>query len=416
MDKGKVAIIGGGVAGLCSAYYLNARGYDVTVFEQGKFDQGCSLGNAGMIVPSHFVPLAQPGMIAKGIRWMFDSESPFYIRPRLSWGLLDWGLKFYRSSSKIHVNNSVRLLADLNLESRELYSSLAEELGDFGLQKKGLIMLCRTQRGFEEEKELAGMAHRLNMKAEILNPEQLSALDPGIRMNVVGGVYFPEDAFFTPDLFMKLLVNKLKVTGVRLYEDKRVDDIEVNGNRIKSLKVNNQMHEADEFIIAGGSWSGIMAKRAGIKIPLLAGKGYSFTVKEPVETPEICAILTEAKVAVTPMKGGLRFAGTMEIGGLDDRINEHRTRGIKKSVTEYYPEFMLSDFDDVDIWHGFRPVSPDGLPYIGRAGKYSNLIIATGHGMMGMSMGPVTGKLVSELMTGDRMSMDIGKLSVNRFN
>ena len=173
MNRGKVVILGGGVIGLCSAYYCKNHGFEVTILDKGEFSSGTSFGNAGMIVPSHFVPLAQPGIIAKGIKWMFDSESPFYVRPRFSRSLLDWGWKFYQYSSKNHVLGSAPLLKKLNLESKRLYVSLCDQLEDIKIHEKGLIMYCKTRRALDEEAKLADQAVKLGLKAIVMDEQQL---------------------------------------------------------------------------------------------------------------------------------------------------------------------------------------------------------------------------------------------------
>ena len=172
---------------------------------------------------------------------------------------------------------------------------------------------------------------------------------------------------------------------------------------------------ADEFILCGGSWSPVLARELGLKIPIQAGKGYSLTLTQPRELPQLCSIFTEARVAVTPMGASLRFGGTMEIAGLNEDINPVRVQGIIKSVPKYFPKFTPEDFDGIQPWRGLRPCSPDGLPYLGRTAKFSNLILATGHAMMGMSLSPITGQLVSEIVSGEKPSFDLNLLSPDRF-
>jgi D-amino-acid dehydrogenase len=416
MSKESVIIVGGGVVGLCSAYYLAKSGYKVTIIDKGSFTASASHCNAGMIVPSHFVPLAQPGMITKGIKWMFNSESPFYIKPRLSTELIDWGWKFYKKSTGKHVEKSASPMKVLNLESKRLYDELLGEFDNFPLHKKGLIMYCKTQKTLDEEIELAEHANRIGLKAEALDKKGLEELDPDISIDVAGGVFFPEDAFLTPGLFLESLIAQLKKLGVEMIPENGVEAFEVNGSKIAGITTATGRLTADHYVIAAGAWSKKASKNLKINIPLLAGKGYSFTVPKPVQMPGVCSILTEAKVAVTPMEHGLRFAGTMEIGGLDTSINQKRVNGIKKSISAYFPEFKLEDFEGLEVLSGLRPCSPDGLPYIGKARAYDNLVVATGHGMMGMSMGPVTGHIVSQLINGEQIANDISVLDVDRFN
>jgi|TARA_B110000305_G_scaffold235709_1_gene295821 D-amino-acid dehydrogenase len=415
MSKGKIVILGGGVIGLCSAHYLKNRGFEVTILDKGDFSSGTSFGNAGMIVPSHFVPLAQPGMIAKGIKWMFDAESPFYVKPRFSRSLLDWGWKFYQHSSKKHVLGAAQLLKELNLESKKLYVSLCDQFEDIKIDEKGLIMYCQTQRALDEEAQLADQAIKLGLKAFVMDKQQLNDLDPKVTLDVKGGVYFPDDAFFSPKLFLEKLKLNLTAAGVKMVS--HVEDLKFVGHHdLKSIDTNQGLFSADQFVISAGVWSEKLAQALGLNILVQPGKGYSFTIKHPVEMPSICSILTEAKVAVTPMSEGLRFAGTMEIGALNFDINERRVQGIKKSIATYFPSFKFADFNEAEIWTGLRPCSPDGLPYIGRVKKLPNVLLATGHGMMGMSLGPITGKLIAEIADNQPPKIEISRLAVERFH
>jgi D-amino-acid dehydrogenase len=415
MNKGKVMVLGGGVIGLCSAYYLKNRGFEVTILDKGDFFSGTSFGNAGMIVPSHFVPLAQPGMIAKGIKWMFDAESPFYVKPRFSRSLLDWGWKFYQHSSEKHVTGAAQLLKELNLESKKLYVSLCDQFEDIKIDEKGLIMYCQTQRALDEEATLANQAMKLGLKAVVMDNQQLNDLDPNLTLDVKGGVYFPEDAFFSPKLFLEKLKSDLKAAGVKMVS--YVDNLKfVVHEDLRSIDTNQGLFSADQFVISAGVWTGKLAQFLGLNIPMQPGKGYSFTLENPVETPRICSILTEAKVAVTPMSEGLRFAGTMEIGALNFDIDQRRVHGIKKSIGKYFPSFNMTDFKEAKIWSGLRPCSPDGLPYIGRTKKLPNVLLAAGHGMMGMSLGPITGKLIAEIADNQPPKIEISKLAVERFH
>jgi D-amino-acid dehydrogenase len=371
-----------------------------------------------MLVTSHFVPLAAPGMVALGLKWMWNPASPFYVKPRLSRDLLDWGVKFWRAATPEHVRRAAPVLRDLSIASHRCFDELAALPGsDFHLVKKGLLMLCRTAHALDEEIRTVEMGRSLGIAAEALDATQVAALDPGIRMDVVGGVYFPRDCHLIPDRFVSQLQDRLTEKGVQFVWNTDVTGWRVEGRRQIRAATTRQGDEieADEFVLCGGSWSPLLARELGLRIPMQAGKGYSLTLKQPRQLPEICAILTEARVAVTPMDGALRFAGTMEIAGLDEGINPIRVRGIIAAATKYYPEFEPSDFEGVAPWRGLRPCSPDGMPYVGRTARFANLYIATGHAMMGISLGPVTGKLIAEILAGELPQIDMAQLSPDRY-
>jgi D-amino-acid dehydrogenase len=412
----RVLIVGGGVIGLSTAYYCRLRGCEVTVLDRAASEEdGCSFGNAGMIVPSHFVPLAAPGMVGLALRWMWNPESPFYIQPRLDLGLLSWGLKFYRSATAAHVARSAPLLRDLHLLSRECFEELAERGADFGLVKKGLLMLCKEKHVFEEEARVAERARELGIPAERLRVEELAKLEPNIRMDVVGAIYYPKDCHLSPSHFLRALRKSLEEMAVDLKWNREVIGWRTDGHHIRTVRTSGREWEGDEFVVCGGAWSAGVVRDLRLNLPLQAGKGYSVTLPQPRALPQICAILTEARVAITPMNGALRVGGTMEMSGINREIRPARVQGIVKAVPRYYPDLRREDFDGLTAWCGLRPCSPDGLPYLGRTGRYANLSIATGHAMMGLSLGPITGKLMAKVLAGEPPGLNLGLLHPDRY-
>jgi D-amino-acid dehydrogenase len=418
-----IVIIGAGVIGLCCAYYAARRGHRVTVFDRNPEQRdGCSFGNAGMIVPSHFVPLAAPGMVALGLKWMWNPESPFYIKPRLNWDLLSWGWQCWRTANARQVERAAPLLRDLSFASRACFEELADgapasgpAIGDFGLVKRGLLMLCKTPYTLDEEAKSAARANELGVPAEVLDAKQTAALDPAITMDIAGAVYFPKDAHLFPNRFMAALKARCAEMGVKFIWSANISAFTHHSSLITTTRTGANEWEADEFVLAGGSWSPALARALGLRIPMQAGKGYSLTLPNPPQLPQLCSILTEARVAVTPMGGALRIGGTMEIAGLNEDINPVRVRGIIKSALKYFPAFKETDFNGVQPWRGLRPCSPDGLPYLGRTAKFKNLTLATGHAMMGLSLGPITGRLVAELLSDERPSFDLALLNPDRY-
>ena len=412
-----MVIIGGGVVGLCSAYYLNLRGFDVTIVDQGSPDAvGCSFGNAGLIVPSHFVPLAAPGMVALGLRCMWSPESPFYLRPRFSPRLFRWGWRFWRACSPEQVRRASPVLRDLSLASRSAYEELVSHVGsDLAVVKNGLLLLCKTEHAFQEEGILAEQAKQLGIPAEVLDPGQTASKDPQITMAIVGAIYYPLDCHLSPMKLMDALRKHLTNSGVLFRWNTAIHRWVRRNSHIAAIESATESFEADEYVLAAGVWSDDLARQLNLRIPMEAGKGYSLTLPNPPELPSIPAILVEGRVAVTPMGTSLRFGGTMELSGIDRSINPSRIRGIVKSALQYYPTFRECDFEDVQPWCGLRPCSPDGLPYLGRIEALSNLTVATGHAMLGISLGPITGKIVSELTANQSPTLDIDMLSISRF-
>lgn len=413
----KIGIIGGGIIGLSAAYYLNKTGHQVTIIDQSDLKDGCSFGNAGMIVPSHIIPLAAPGMISKGIRWMFNSQSPFYVKPRLNGKLIKWGYHFYRSSTKEHVFRSAPALKSLSLFSKEMYQQLAKDLPfDFGYHERGLLMLYKTKEAEHEETEMALFANQQGVEAHVLSPQEVQKLEPEVKVDVRGGIYFPGDAHLTPGKLIPQLINHLTAAGVKFQLNTPVVDFITEANGIRAIKTNSDELRFDEIVLATGSWSGLVAAQLGLSVPLQAGKGYSFTLPDVERNVRVPSIFLEARVAVTPMGSSLRFGGTMEITGVDHSISMKRVQGIVNSIPNYYPDMRAALPDKKNVWHGLRPCSPDGLPYIGRSSNIKNLTIATGHSMMGLSQGPGTGKLVSEIINGENTSIGLRAFAPERFD
>jgi D-amino-acid dehydrogenase len=415
-----VLIVGGGIVGFSVAWYCARKGHRVTLVERGGRDRGgCSFVNAGMLVPSHIVPLASPGMVALGLRWMWNRESPFYVKPRLSVDLLGWGWKFHRASTQARVDRAAPVLRDLHLASRACYREWASLWNnEFNLVERGMLMLCNTERGLEEETKAAEYARRLGISSEVLTPSETAKLEPNLRMAIAGSVYFPMDCHLMPGQLMAVLAREVEAAGVEVSYDTAVDGWRSKGDRIEAARTGSADGReigADEYVICGGIWSRDIAHDLGIVIPMQAGKGYSLTLEGPASLPSLCAILSEARVAVTPMGHSLRFAGTMEIGGIDEDIDPARVRGIVKSVAGYFPEITPAHLRQATVRTGLRPCSPDGLPYVGRVSRFANLSVATGHAMMGMSLGPITGKLIAETFSGEPLSCSLEGLNPDRY-
>ena len=412
----KAIIIGGGVIGLFSAYYLHKSGWEVEVLEQGSLADNCSFGNAGMITPSHFVPLASPGIVEQGIRWMFNSKSPFYVKPTLNPELIGWGLKFLKSATKKHAENSAIGLRDISLLSKALYHEFEKEAGiDFGLADNGILAFFKTLKVEAEELHMVEKAQKLGLDVQYLNPDECYKLQPDIELDVLGAVHYRCDNHMYPNKLMAGLIHHLEDSGVKIHRNTEVLNISEAVGKITSVTTKNADYKGDAYVIATGSWSPAMAKLARLHVPLMPGKGYSFMVSNPSKKMIVPSLLCEARVAVTPMNGSIRFGGTMEIGKINKQINMKRVQGIVESIPKYLPDFKIPLPNEKDVWYGFRPCSPDGLPYIGMSKKYSNLAVATGHAMIGLSLGPATGKLIAESISGEQTSMDISLFAPERY-
>lgn len=413
-----ILIIGGGAIGLCSAYYLRKAGHIVTILDDQpqNAEEGCSYGNAGMIVPSHFMPLATPSVIGQGIRWLFRSDSPLYIRPSMKLDLALWLLHFMRAAKTSKVEQAMPVLRDLGMGSRELFNRLTQDLG-IDLGARGLSMLYRTPKYEKEELATAEEANKLGIPVKVLKASEIQEMEPNMPLDILGGVHYPMDAHIEPGHFMHALRENVKAHGAKIFYNTTVNHIErkKKSKSISSVQTSKGEFTADGYVLAAGAWSSKLARKLSLSLPLQAGKGYSMTLNQPKYQLKVPAILCEAKVAITPMGETLRFAGTMEIGGTNLNVDLKRVKGIIKSIPDYMPKVKMDWLENLPVWAGLRPCSPDGLPYLGTTQKADNLIVAAGHAMMGISLSPITGKIVSEIVSGEDHSVDLTLLSPDRY-
>jgi len=411
----KIVIIGGGIVGLSAAYYLHKDGHQVTIIDKSDITSGASFVNAGYITPSHIIPIASPGKIAQGIKWMFNSSSPFYMKPRLNMDFLKWSWYFHKSSTKEKVAKAIPVIKDINLLSRELFVAIktSGDLGDFQLERKGLLMLYKTDKSYQHEMEVARKASHLGLEVNELSAQELAAIEPNIKIDAEGAIHYECDGHTTPTEMMPKLLAFLEASGVEVRKNEEVLDVSFKNDKIERVTTKLNSYVADEVVLAAGSWSGEFSKKINIKLPLQAGKGYRINVARETGI-SMPAILMESSMAVTPMQGFTRFAGTMEFSGINSTIRKERVVAIAKGAKNFYPELEIRQQEIDAAQTGMRPVTPDGMPYIGRSATIQNLTFATGHAMMGWSLGPATGKLVSEVIGEKKLAMNIDAFDPQR--
>lgn len=354
-------------------------------------------------------------MISKGIRWMFDSSSPFYVKPRLDFDFFKWVLRFKQSATLDKVEKAIPVLKDINLKSQGLYEEILSSLDfQFHYERSGLLMAYCSVKSEEEELKIAERAQKEGLEARHLTREQLRKIQPDFSEKILGAIHYECDSHTTPSRFMLSMKNWLKENGVHFELNQEINKINFSKNKIVSVESKNATFELDELVLATGSWTSSLVKSLGLNIPVQGGKGYSMDVYRSTGIT-IPAVLVEAKVAVTPMDSFVRFAGTMEFSGNNSIIRSNRVEAIANSVKNYYRNIELTGEEKEAAHSGLRPVSPDGLPYIGKSSKYENLTIATGHSMMGWSLGPITGKLVSQLIAKKNPSINLDPFKPERF-
>jgi D-amino-acid dehydrogenase len=415
-DGGKVTIIGGGVIGLCSAYYLQKAGYEVTVIDRNNITDGCSFGNMGYISPSHFIPLATPGIISQGLKWMMSSSSPFYIKPRLNLELMRWGMTFWRRSTAKNVEQNAPHLNNLLQLSRHLMNDLKNELPDsFDMIEKGCWMLYKSEKTGDHEKHLAEQANHFGLKTISCTAQQVQEYETMVELNIAGGVLYLDDCHIDSSKFMRTLHNHLEQQGAAFRLNTEVRSFEKSNGRITAVVTNKEKISSDEFIIANGSWLRNISKLLGIKMLMQPGKGYSIVYNDLEKNLLYPSILVDDRTATTPINKWLRIGGTMELSGHSDNILPKRVMAIYNAFKKYYPKMNLPEPDIVKAWFGYRPVTPDGMPYIGRHTKYKNLTYAGGHAMLGVSAAAGTGQLIKEIIAGEKPAIELSAFKPERF-
>ncbi len=409
-----ILVIGAGVVGICSAYYLAGQGQRVTVVDKGEVGAGCSYGNAGLLVPSHSVPLAAPGVFRKALKWIGNPESPLYIKPRLSLSLLSWMWRFQMACREKPMRKSIPILRDLSLASLALHQELAGKSGmDWCYAEKGLLMVYHSSQGLKDGGHEASLLAEYGIKSRILAAQEVRELAPEVRPEIVGGVFYPDNAHLQPHQFVQSVARLAKEKGVEIRTGTEVVGFETAGGKIRTVRTTRGDFHPGQVVLATGSWSPGLTRDFNLDVCIQPAKGYSVTVRRPARWSSPPLMLCEAKVGVTPMGDLLRFAGTLELAGLDFSINSRRVSAIQRAAREYL--VGAEEAELVEIWRGLRPCTPDALPIIARSKSPENLIVAAGHGMLGVSLGPITGKLVSQLATLETPMIDLSLLSAERF-
>ena len=386
----------------------------VTVIDQGQVGAGCSYGNAGLIALSHIKPLPAPGVLVQGIKWMLDSESPFYIRPRWDPALYSWLWKFRAACREAPMRKGMDLTRALTQASMALFQKLAAlDTLDFHFHQKGSLRICKDSRSLETSVRESDDLEQYDVRFKVLDSAAVRELEPMVQPGIAGGIYYPDDAHLNPSEFVRGLASHAERRGVRFLTSTEALGFETAGHGISAVKTTRGDFKSEHVVLAAGSWSTKLAAQLRLTLPIQPAKGYSITVKCPTADHSLPLWLGDSRVVVTPMGGVLRFAGTLELSGMDFSITPGRVRAIKRATQEYLRD--TDKYELSEIWRGLRPLTPDGLPIVGRSKEWTNLILATGHGSQGIALAPVTGELVSQILYDETPSVDMAGLRPERF-
>ena len=413
MQKQDVLILGGGVIGLSCALFLLKQGRTVRILEKNKVGAATSHGNCGTITPSHSLPLPAPGMIVKALKYMTQADAPFYVKPSTDLALLEWLLRFSLNCNEKDMRKTTVVKSTLLKRSRALLQEIiAQYQMDCDFSESGLMYAFNSQQGFDEMQHEMMLLRECGITSENLNAQQLAQREPALKP-MVGGVFFPNDAHFRPDKYCAELARVVRELGGVIEENCTVESMQVSAGKIESVQTSNGEYSATTIVLAMAVWSTALAKSIDINLPLQPGKGYSITYNKPSVVPKTPLVLSESSVCVTAWSDGFRLGSTMEFSGFDESLNAKRLAALEIGAREYLLEPMGSEVQEQ--WYGWRPMTYDDLPIIGKSPKHDNLYIATGHGMLGMSMSAITGQSIAELICGQTVSIDIQALSAGRF-
>ena len=409
-----VLIIGGGAIGIAAAYYLQESGRQVTVLEQNEIASGSSFANAGLIVPSHAIPLASPGVIADGLRWMFDKQSPFYIKPRLDLDLISWIWKFYRNCRPAQMLAGFQTLKKIGFESLAMMQHLVEsESLNCDFQQQGWLMAYRSPHAFAHGVDETQFMQSHGVEAQILNQQDPLSFEPFLREDIHGSIFFPKEAHLNPSQFVTTLADRIQTRGGSIHTHTQALELIDQNGRIERIITDQGEFTAEDVLITNGAWAHQFLKKLGLPIALQPAKGYSISFPNLPLMPQRPLYLSEDKVAVTPFTNHLRLAGTLELSGMDLRIDPQRIAGIKKAGTRF---MQLSGAEETtEPWAGLRPCTPDGLPIIAPISQVQNLFLSTGHAMMGITLAPFTGNLLAQLLNRQAPSMNLAPFALDRF-
>lgn len=414
-SRSDVLILGGGVIGLACAYYLLKSGATVRVLEQGNPGCGSSHGNCGTITPSHAAPLAMPGMLSVALRSMVRSDAPLYLNPRFDGPRLRWLLGFARHCNWRDFERAARARSDILQHSRALLGELVRsERLDCEFGEEGELYVYRTTRALKaDERHHAQLLDRLGVEVQRWSGAEVEASEPALKPGVAGGLFHPGDARLRPDRYVAELARRVTDLGGVIESAARIDHFGAERGRIDFVRTTRGVFRGEHVVMALGAWSPLMGRLLGLRLPMQPGKGYSMTYSRPSLAPRHALVLREAAVCVTTWESGYRLGSTMEFSGYAEGLNRTRLDALRRGAAQslHQPEGP----ELLEEWWGWRPMSVDEVPIIGASTRYANLMLATAHGMLGVSMSAATGELVAALLRGGTPAVDPAPYAPARF-
>ena len=415
MSPPDVIVVGGGAIGLCTAEALQRRGARVLVLEGGRIGEQASSGNAGWITPGLSNPVPAPGTVPQALRWMLDPSSPLLVRPTLRPAFLRWAYDFWRSTSPARYSAGMAALVALGSRAIPAYEALRDAGVEFEMHADGLLFVAHTEE--ELAAELTALRDQRALgyagRVEALDAAATLALEPALAPGVAGGILAADERHVRPETVTAGVAAQLRAHGATLREGARVDRLARDGAGW-SLTVGGEVIRGDRVVIALGADTGKLLDPFGVRLPLEGAKGYSFTDPAPAIRPRRPLYLLESKVGVSPFDGGLRFAGTLELGSRNGGVDPRRLGALDAAAGRYLKQWRANPARAG--WAGQRPLLPDGLPAIGPVPGHAGLFVATGHSMLGITLAPATGEVLAPAVLDGRPALSLAPFSLARFD
>ena len=413
-EEADVAIVGGGVVGLCTAYELSRHGREVVVIDKGPIARGSASGNAGFLAPSHVIPMAAPGVLSAVIKGMLRRTGPVVARPSLDPDYLRWIVRFMGFCNRRAAHAGSMTLAALGFLSAEMAARWIADSGiDCGYRPDGLLHVYGTPGSLHAGKHEAEEMQRYGVGVEMFGAKEIRELEPSLNEEVLGGFLCTDDAGLDPARFLSSLAGVLETSKVTLVPGTELLDISGGSGTVRHLVTSGGDLAARQVVVATGAWAPGVASLLGESVPVQPGKGHSMTVARPDAGPRRNILIGDRWVAVNPMGDRLRMSGWLELGRLDTRPSLRRLAHVEAGVRSRIR--LDTDLKVLERWAGLRPITPDGIPIIGPSSRWDNVVYAVGHGKLGLSLGPVTGRLVAQLLCDLPTDLDVEPFSPARF-
>lgn len=411
----RVVVIGGGVIGVASAYELAKRGHAVTVLDAGLVGEGASRGTAGWICPADSGPVAAPGMVMQGLRWMLHADSPLFIRPRLSPPYLTFLLRMAARCNAQDFRAGLRANIALFGDSMDLFDAWTREGVEYESHADGLLVAVRDREHFDHHLPDLDIVRDAGLDPRVLRGDEVRVHEPALSDRVHGGIFFPHERHIRSETLAPGLAASARALGVDVRERCSVEGVVRDGHRVTAVRTSEGRIDADAVVVAAGVWSVDLARHFGVRLAIEPGKGYSVEYANAPVRLRSATAFTERKVVGTPLGDALRLAGTMEFAGFDRSVNSVRAAAILRGPSDFLRDWQAPE-PDAPAWAGFRPMTPDSLSLIGRLGRHDNAFVATGHGMFGITLAPATALAVVEMVESGRVPERLAPFDPARFS